>query len=56
MATVVRAATAGDSEEEEGCERERERESQGALMFVEQAGDLNTVTTLKLGCCNVAEC
>lgn len=29
--------------------------SQGALMFAVQSGDLNTVTTLNLGCCNVAE-
>lgn len=40
--------------EREGETRD-ERESQGALMFVVQAGDLNTVATLKLGCCNDAE-
>lgn len=42
MATVVRAAKAGDCEEEEGWV---EGKSQGALMFVMQAGDLNTATT-----------
>lgn len=35
--------------------RERERQAQGALMFVVQSGDLNTATVLKLGCCDVAE-
>lgn len=35
--------------------REKERQAQGALMFVVQSGDLNTAMMLKLGCCDVAE-